>query len=37
MKGIENGKQDIYILILDTWKSIRERSSEVGSNFAYLL
>jgi len=37
MKGIGNGRQNVHLLILDTWKNIPERNNEVGSNFAYLL
>jgi hypothetical protein len=36
MKGIGNGRQDVCFLIPNTWKNIREKNNEVGSNFAYL-
>jgi hypothetical protein len=37
MKGIGNGRQNVYLLISNIWKSIQERNNEMGSNFAYLL
>jgi hypothetical protein len=36
MKGIGNGRQDVCFLIPNTWKNIRQKNNEVGSNFAYL-
>jgi hypothetical protein len=33
MKGIGNGRKYVYLLIPNTWKSIREMDKEVGEIF----